>query len=397
MSKPQYISIPVKFFHTFIQASSKWLSRTNDAKRGLELRIAQVAPDRMEFSTGADSHFIKMVVLAEPFELPEPVFLDLQYFQNLALGGFESLHFVRPKEINPLLDEKRAQFKAPGMNFRIPLRTGDVWRRNQFDPSSLKIEDSQRIELSEEHAARLIPLWDLPDSFGTKTGGALQLAVAAQSPSLRVWSSDAFAAFQHEFTNVVAPSDLNRALKLNVNFLQPYGAVDWEHKFISLCATERLLWGEVLPYREGPLLFSWTAPQQQGVLPDIEKALAAERVKVQHAIDFDTASFCQNLARATAFYQDRDYMERPLELSLIGKQYHLVGRLAQSEIVAEGESLTAPESNLKVMVQPRCLLDYTKRFQSKKPLRLEVTNQTALLVQNSEQGKLQYWLPITER
>jgi len=59
--------------------------------------------------------------------------------------------------------------------------------------------------------------------------------------------------------------------------------------------------------------------------------------------------------------------------------------------------LSAPEKNMKVMVQPRCLLDYTKRFERSTPLRLEIARQTAILSQKLEKTSLQYWLPIAGR
>jgi len=386
--KPEQIQIPVEFFKTFIQASTKWLAKTNDAKKGLEMRLAQAGPDRLEFSVGGDSHFIRMVVATEPFDMPDPIWIDLSYFQNLSLDAVEQLTLIRPRESK--LEDKRAQFKAPGMNFRIPLRSGETWKRNYFDPKDVPVEDSQKLLFERDQLDRIFPYWDLPDSFGAKTGSLLRLVVPANSTTLKVWSNDQFGAFCHEFQEAQEASGIVRSLKLQHSFLQPYRAAGWEYKVLYWAATDRLQIAEILPYREGPLLFQWIAPQQQGIVPDIEASLAKERSLVEHAIDFDTAMFCRNVERATSFYQDKDYKERPIELSMIGKQYSLVGRLPNSEMIAEGESLSAPEKNMKVMVQPRCLLDYTKRFERTAPLQLGIARQTAILSQKLEKTSLQY-------
>jgi hypothetical protein len=386
------IKIPAKPFEDFITSSHKWLAGTSDAHRGLELRLAKGPDSELHLSVGGDSHYIEASVVAPPFSLDAPVFLDLAYLANVDFDT-DTITLVKPQGTEG--KDRRAQFKAPGYNFRIPLRDGANWRRNAQDLE--QFSETPGMKFSRETIQRVLPYMELPNSFAQK--GIKPFAFETSREGFFIYQSDDFGAYWHTFEAAIPEFErIGEPEKLTLirEFFAPILKLQVFDTF-KVLQSNRHTYGEVLAPGQLMQRIRWVQPNYNKPVEDIPAEIKRMRGTVESCISFPTKEFTDNIKKATSFFKEADMKMTPVDFSVQHAVYILSTKLPQSEMIVEGKTLGDVPNPLRVRFQANCLKDYSARFDKKKDLNLEVFRTSAILYQQQEQDQILYWMPIQDR
>jgi hypothetical protein len=392
MSKSSQIQIPIKPFALFIKAASKWLAENTEVKTGLELRLAAEGPD-LHVSVGANSSYLEALLVADVSLLTEPIFLDMSYLSNYPFDS-EPLILIKPEVgRNTENKDKRAQFKAPSQNFRIPIRSGDAWERNHQDLEQFK--ETQGFFLTQELMSEVYPNLDLPDSFGQKKKVPQRVAFEKlEGNQFQAYSEDDFGALWHKFKSDDFQS-LNDFQKIVVmyDFFIPYAQVPG-YTGIILKQSNRLTIGELKINKGGFKRFRWMQPNHTKTMGNIPVDATKVREKVSTCLTFDADDFTKKVEQAIIFYRgEKELQDMPLEFSIIQDSYTLSARLQSSEMQIEGKTKEPVPSPLRINFQAACLRDYLKCLKKKETLHMEIFPQSVILYQQKENQSLLYWMP----
>ena len=394
MSK--HISLPVAGLEEFVGAVQGFMNRLPEYKKGLEIRFAQEGPD-LHVSVGGDSHYMEAILACpEPVELEFPIFLDLNYLSNFKFDT-EFLHLTKPSpEKMANRNDKsefdyRAQFRAQGMNFKIPFRKGDVWAKNRYDVGAHEMPsltmEHQFLEANYENFA-------LPNSFAQK--GTRPVIFEKKDDGMVVYSSDDFGAFCHTYKPQGVQIGFDR-MKVLYDFLIPFKKIK-AFKQMRIAQSDRLTVGHLLGAEErGIKHFCWVQPNWQKAFDTVPSALGPLRAKVEWSLAMQTKDLLAKVNQATQFYNETNYRENPLEFSAVESQYGLVARLPHSEVAVEGVLQEPVPSPVRVRFQAACLRDYLSCFEQAQPLNLEIYKTTVVAYQATPEKNILYWMPIHDR
>ena len=390
------IQIPVKPFAAFIDAAFAWLSKTSEMKTGLELRLFKEGQD-LHVSVGADSNSIEAVLEADVSALTAPIFLDMSYLANYTFD-IDSLALVIPQPggDDKSKIERRAQFKAPGQNFRIPIRAGVYWERNEQDLN--QFADTPGFSMTRDLVQEIYPYLELPDSFDARKKALPQLAFEQVGDFLQCYTWDGFGAFWHSFKfEGFQPLSGFKKILIPYEFLIPYKKIK-EFSHLTLKQSSKLSLFE-LSGMPGFKRFRWLQPRYVKGMEDIPTALQRIRAKADTCLTFDTQEFLRNTEKATVFLRGaRDMQGVSLSFSIIQDSYALSTNTPDSEMIIEGKAKSSVPTHKHVSFQPACLMDYLKCLERGQDFNMELFNETLTLFQDvkTEKGekKILYWMPV---
>lgn len=400
MANPNEIVIPVKEFGQFVEAAGGWLAGCLDAKnRKLELRLANLNGN-LHISTGGDSAFIEAVLKAENVEaIVEPIWLDLQYLMKFDFKAATALTLLYPKSANDATrDNRQAQFKAPGVNFRIPLLTGETWNRNVFDIGGLKATPG--LILSGEFFASIYDRLKLPNSFSLTEEPMFCLSFAESI--LHAYYCDGFGAYWHQFkTDAVEPFEAFQHARVRYRFLEPYKKFADDVSSIRLQQSDRHTICQMNLKESAFLKFRWMEPNSTKQVEPVPTSINDTRKGVESCLRFDTKPFLSNVDKALMFHSKNDSREQPLTFSILKDmtRYMLDATLSHAQIDVEGETLEPATASMKVKFQAACLKDYLKCLDLPDTVSMEVFRSSVILYQENAEKKqtLIYWLPVHDR
>jgi len=390
------IQIPVKPFATFIDAASSWLSKANTMKGGLELRLAKEGND-LHVSVGGDSNYIEAVLDADVAILEKEIFLDMSYLSNYTFD-VESLALVIPHPTvaadNKI--EKRAQFKAPGQNFRIPLRPGEHWEKNEqnFD----QFANAPGFSVTQELMKEIFPYLQLPDSFKIDREKTLpQLVFETVEDGFRCYTDDGFGAFCHVFYCYgFTPTENFSRILIPYEFLIPFKKIE-QFTEITLRQTASISVAEFsgIP---GFKKFRWVQPKYIKGMANVPEDLSRARAKAETCLVFDTQEFLKNVEKSTVFLHGKDFQDTSVNFSIIKSSYTLSTKTTDSTMDVEG---VAKEDSIKsyrgVPFQAACLKEYLKCLDKSNSFNMEILSGTVTLYQDikTEKGRkmILYWKP----
>lgn len=388
------ISLPVKEMSFFIKTAKSWLSDRNEAKRSFEIRIANVE-GKLSLSCGADSAFMEATIDADATGINQPFFLDMNY-----LGQYDfqtsKLTMIPPENLTNLPKTgipRQVQFKAAGANFRIPLRSGDVWRRNNQD--FLQFEATPGMIFTQKFLDHVFPLWKLPDSFNLKNPAMVKLD-KIEDHCLSTYYFDGYGAFWHKFTDLGIGFKNNfKTAYIMYDFLAPYKKLG-DFKSIEILQSNRQTVASVDfgPNTTNFTSFRWVEPNFHKDCPDVPKILNTKRSGVDNCMIFDAKSFISDVKRSVVFFSKDQQRKEPVAFNMVGSQYNLKGVLENSEMIVEGNAKQGIESGeLAVQFQSGCLVDYLQCLDPTQDVHMEVLDNTTVLYQHSSEEKLLYWMP----
>jgi hypothetical protein len=385
------IEIPVKPFSIFIKSAYQWLSKTNDTKKNrLELRLFK-EDDCLHVSVGLDSSYMEAVLEAQASALNEPIFLDLSHLSSYQFDS-EPLYLVIPKKTETTNNiEKRAQFKAQGHNFRIPILPGKTWEKNEQDLS--EFEKTAGFNISKQAFDSIHPFLKLPDSFDQKKPARVAFEKISDN-KFQCYSDDQFGSFWHCFeTQDFSPLNEFQRLVLLNDFLLPYKKID-EFTSLTVKQSDRVSFAEIHGLSNGFKKLRWLQPNYVGYMENIPAAVKEVRAKIDSSLTFDTAEFLNNVEKATIFFKGEDYQQIPLEFSVIESSYALAARTTDSEMLREGKILNTATSSLRLNFQASCLTDYLRCLDRSQELNMEILTGGVIIYQKLQNEKdILYWLP----
>jgi hypothetical protein len=394
MATHNQIEIPVQPFALFIEAATKWLAKTSEIKKGLEIRLFKEGSD-LHVSVGADSAFLEAVLDADVSILDQPVYLDMSYLSDYPFD-VDTLAMVKPGTGSTAVD-RRAQFKAPGQNFRIPVRSGDNWKRNEQNMA--QFDTVPGIKMTHKFMKEIYPNLDLPDSFGMKKKVPQRIVFKKiQDKQIEVYSEDEFGAFSHSFT-----SD-------DFSFLESFTQITLLHDFfipqtkvesfshITLKQSSRLSFGEIHMTGGGFKRLRWLQPNHTKPLGEISESVKAVRQGIDWSLQFDLQDLVRNVDKATIFYRaEKEFQASPLEFSIIKDSYLLSAKLTHSEMNMEGKTKNEAPAPTRIKFQAACLRDYLKVLDKTQPMNMEIFPQTVIVYQQYPNKNILYWMPILAR
>ncbi len=197
------VNLPAKQLSQFIESSTKWLAKTSDFRQGLDVSV-EVVGNLATMSVGADSSFLKVSFKIEE-ALPENetfgrLFLDLSYLAKLPLSqdGVVTLTTPKPKAGKDESLDKRLAVSYKGMNFKVPMKTGDTWMKNKHDFQEHEVktyvEMTGRTVFDSIYRETI-----LPTSFGTKQQSLICFHQKPDKEGIFAYTEDGMGAFCHQF------------------------------------------------------------------------------------------------------------------------------------------------------------------------------------------------------
>lgn len=395
------LELPVEEFKQFVNAAGKWLATTSDAKQSkLELRFGKHA-GKLHLSVGGDSSFIECILNVQAEEAIEtPFWLDLQYLMKFDFK-VEKLTLIVPSSMSAAkTEERRAQFKSPGLNFRIPLRSGDAWKRNSEDIGASS-KAAPGLGMKADFLNQIAGWLKLPNSFKVNSDPCVTIE-STRPGHLAAYEYD-FGAYWHQFT--LAPADHIGAFQRAVfryRFFLPYEAVEDQADLIEIRQTDRQSFGQVA-FKEGTqfLLYRWSEPNSTKPKDHIPSSVEAARKSVESSLAFDGKELLKNVTRVLSFHSDKESEEDAIQFSILKglKQYSLDNRNEKARILVDGQALEEAFATLRVLIQGKCLRDYLKFFTLDAPVGMEICRSSIILYQQDQPKgiSLLYWAPIQER
>lgn len=389
------LDLPVKKIQTFLDAALPWLKKCPDYKTGLELRLLAIEAGKLHISVGGTAHFIEAVIRHPDLSnLAEPIFLDLDYLTRYTFTE-DTMQITIPEGKEK---EGRIQFRSPGVSFKIPSRTGDLWNAHQQ-----AMRDTQDIpgftmtsEFLNEHYNRLT----LPNSFGDGIPRAFQVQVTQDENQIMVYSNDDFGAFCHTFPAVeLFPIGNAQGIKIMYDFLLPFKQVNRTEdvELIELRQDENQVYGSV-EFREGFLeRFCWIQPIYTKPIQNVPQSLSQGRQGVDWSIELDTKEFVRNIDKVTSFYQDSNFRENPIAFALVGEQYSLSTTLSNSDMMVDGKAHATIDKPVRARFQAGALKDYLSCLKGSEKSYMELLRSSAVFYQAEKSAQLIYWMPIQER
>jgi hypothetical protein len=395
--KANEIKIPVKQFATFVEAASTWVAKKPEYRKGLELRMLSMG-NNLHVSVGADSHYIEAVLIGDPTNavLEAPLFLELSYLASFSFD-IEELILVKPQERSGDRRENRAQFKAPGCNFRIPLKNGDIWERNK--QSLQQFETSPGITFKKEFIDKIYGHMQLPNSFSSKT---IEMVVMQSigTGKIEMYSSDEWGAYLHTFSNLTDFTVLPGFERMTFpkEFLKPYEAFKKEkYSEILLQQTLRHTVATLKAPELGYEKIGWIQPNYQKPIGDVSGILKRERAKIDSCITLNTKEFVKNVKQAMQFFKDSDFKGIPLEFSIVENEYNLKADLPHSEMNVQGTPAEKAPKPVRAKFQAQSLKDYLDCLEKSEPFNMEIFRASVVIYQQLKDLGILYWLPVHDR
>ena len=388
------IILPVKELGIFVKTARDWLNDRTEAKRSLEIRFANLE-GKLHLSAGADSAFMEAVVNIDASKIEQPFFLDLAH---LSLYDFntENLSLLPPDTTakNTSGITRQVQFKAKGSNFRIPLKSGEIWGRNKQDFSQFK--DTPMISFSRDFLDHVFPLWNLPDSFNLRNPPMVKLE--KKEDSLVSYYFDGYGAFWHIFKDEsIQFHNQFESAHILYGFFESYKKIK-DFSGIQFYQSNRQTVASVL-FDGIDTRFEtlrWVEPNFHRECPNVPAILAKKRSGIDTCLVFDTKSFYSNVIRSVLFYTKDQQRREPVVFNMLGNQYTLRGTLESSEMIVEGEAkqgLPMDGREISVQFQSGCLIDYLSRLNPSNEVSMEILESTTIVYQDSDKEKLLYWMP----
>lgn len=383
------IKLPHEAFGTFIRAANSWLSKSIDAKTALEIRLANQAGS-LHVSAGADANYIEAVLKVDAKDieaLSQPIFLDIP---TLAAYDYDSdeLTMVVPQTEK---EDQRITFSVPGMNFRVPRKKGEIWRRNFFD---LKEEKADGLILDKVGFEKLWKHLELPNSFKTDRKDFQVCFDISPLVGYKIHGYDGFGAFCHTFKDEKTQGKPDRMV-----FIEDFFTPCKEFKVdshISFGISERQCFGEFKAQSSGIEMLRWTQPRYQKRPNDIPRSIQEKRLQPIVSLTVSPRELGANLARVCMLLSPAEMRSVPVEFEVVANQYSLVTKKpsGEGEVRAEGTLLESASKNMKLNVQALCWKDYLSQFEPRAAVTMEVVDTTALLSQSLEDRELIYWMPL---
>lgn len=389
--------LPVEEFGQFISAAGKWLGQTSDAKQAkLELRVGQ-HEGKLHLSVGGDSCFMECLLNVNAEAIQEPFWLDLHYLMKFDFK-VASLVLIIPPQTSKA-EESRAQFKSPGINFRIPLRTGTTWNRNA-ENIGVASKGAPGLELTAEFFNQIFGWLKLPNSFKINQRPCVTME-SSKVGQLSTYEYD-MGAFLNEFSHpsIEYIGTFQRAV-FSYHFLTPYQEIETLAQKLEIQQTERQSFGKIV-FKEGTqfLKFRWSEPNSTKSKDSIPASVEDARKAIEACLVFDPKEFLKNVVQVLSFHSDKELEEDAIQFSILKglKQYTLDNRKAAS-ILVNGEVLEPAYETLRVVVQGKCLRDYLKLLSLDAPVGLEVCRSSIILYQQDPKKgiSLLYWAPVNSR
>ena len=371
------IAMPTKKLGEFIGFAVKFLEKTSAAKDNLEFRFGSIG-DKLHVSAGADSLYVEAGFESEGVD--SNLYLDGNYLKKYDFASDIVLVDSDSKE--------RVQFKSPGFNFRVPVRSGQVWNRNKVNLFEIKPETS--LSLSREKFTDLHKYMELPDSFKMKE--AKMVVIEPRGPVVKLYGTDALGAFCHDLKSEEYKT-LTSRLSFNYSFFNAMSKIK-EYDTITLSQTERLTIGEIL--FEG-VRIRWAQPRFQTATSDVPQAVLQANSEPHVAMRLNTKDFISEVQRSTMFFSDKDYGSSPLKFKICGQEYSLSSEINGADILVNGKALEEVSKIVVVEFQAASLIDYLSFLNKDEEFLMLVFSSTVMLCQQGQDKNLLYWAPIHER
>lgn len=400
---PAYFEMPGKAgLGLFADLAHKWLSKTLEAKKGLEIQF-DFEPGKVKLSSGSSGFFLEATIPIQNVDPVESFCLDLGQLSKVAWDQIETIQVGRQIRGTEDRGGKSIHFKLPRLNFKIPVKSGTKVQINQvkqFTP----VWGRQIPRTVWQEIKKFL---ELPNSFGQKEN--IPQVFWKIQQDIEVYSNDSFGAFYHRFTPTAPIPDLTPSdstlpgEKTTLHFLEPLSMAGWNS--FSLQSDPHYVAG-AFQFEPGHSLeaFRWFAPHYQKPLRDVPAMLTREREKATNSVLFEQAALSRQAEEVTMFFDTDSVRSTPVEMAIVQNHYTLSGRLPQSEVAVEGELGEPIPQPIRLRFQGACLKDYLKRFNAG-PLRAEIFSSTIVLYQTESLEKdsaisrqeLVYWMPIHER
>jgi hypothetical protein len=395
--KPNEIKIPVKQFSTFVEAAATWVAKKPEYRKGLEIRLLSVGHN-LHVSVGADSHYIEAVLMGSPESatLEAPLFLELSYLADFSFD-VEELVLVKPQERSGDRRENRAQFKAPGCNFRIPVKNGEIWERHKQNINQFETAPGMRFK--KEFIDQIYEHMQLPNSFGSKAIEMVVLQLVG-SGKIEMYSSDEWGAYLHTFSNVTDFEALPGFEKMTFpkEFLKPYEAFKKEkYPNISMQQTLRHTVATIKAPELGFEKIAWIQPNFQKPVGDVSSTLKKERSKMDSCLTLNTKEFVKSVKKAMEFFKEGDFKGVPLEFSITEDLYNLKADLPHSEMNVEGQAAVKAPNPLRAKFQAQSLKDYLDCMEKAEPFNMEIFRASVVIYQALKNMEILYWMPVHDR
>lgn len=389
------LDLPVQKIQAFLDAAVPWLKKCSDYRNGLELRMVAIEAGKIHISVGGTAHFIEAVINhPDMSNLAEPIFLDLEYLTRYTFTE-ETMQITIPdgKE-----KEGRIQFRAPGVSFKIPSRTGELWKTHQ--QAMRETGNIPGFAMTAEFLANHYQRLMLPNSFGDGVPRAFQVQVTSDANQILVYSNDDFGAFCHTFpATSLFPIESAQNIKVMYDFLLPFKQINKAEKveLMEIRQDDNQVYGSV-EFTEGFFdRFCWIQPIYTKPIQNVPQSLQQGRQGIDWSIELDTKEFVRNIDRVTSFYQEANFRENPIAFALIGQQYSLSTTLANSDMMVDGKALTPVEKPVRARFQAGALKDYLSCLKGSEKSYLELLRSSAVFYQAEPTAQLIYWMPIQER
>jgi hypothetical protein len=388
------LPIPVRPFSAFVKSAHKWLSKTYDAKSGIEIALCP-RPGGYELVASCSQHLIQGFMKAEGSEqVDEPLCMDLNFLAAFAFNT-DNLQLLKP--IRKSADERfdRIQFQADTFKFKIPHKNGQI-----IESALLGLEASKKIEhplvLDLENFHQIYPHMSLPDSFKLQTSAKLVVIDRDPIGVVLHWY-DGLGAFCHTFKKELFKTlpDFKRMV-LTLDLFGPLGSFGCRKGEIRIFESQTLQKIEVdcTDTTFGITNLLWIAPRRQDGVQEIPAALQAERKSMGNTIRFKTGFFKAGIDQVLSF--STDLKETGIDFSALGKQFTLSVACRETEAVHEGE-LAEDSVPIRTRFTASSLKDYVGELDTKLPFHMEMFASTVAIVQANELGELVYWLPTKDR
>ncbi len=391
------VELPVRHIKRFVTATSGWLRKCPDYKKGLELRLKcsqedGSGPFRLHCSVGGSSYFAECLIEDERLSAPFEFFLDFNYVQDYSFNE-EYMTVTVPESTGK--EDRKLQFRGKGVSLKVPLRSGSHWALHE---QALKdIESIPGFGMTsaflEANFAKLL----LPNSFTDDAVRNLQIRKGDRT--IQIYSNDSFGAYYHDFDfDGIIPICGGEVLKLSYDFFLPWKSLkDQKLVLLQLKADLFQNYGR-MEFEEGPYrLFGWCQPIPVRPIEDVPAIIAEARKNVTWSLAVDTKQFRQHIEQVTSFYKKENFLQNPIQLVVVGDQYTLTAVLPTSDIVVEGKFKNAAPSSVRARFQAGSLSDYFEQLDAGSDSNIEILRNSAIVYQSKPPESLAYWMPIQER
>lgn len=386
------LKLPVKEISVFIKAAKDWLGGRTESKKSFEVRFSN-HNNKLHLSAGADSAYMEAMIDVDASLIQNSFFLDLDYFGQYDFQT-DKLTLIVPDLSGPKNNStpRQVQFKATGANFRIPLKSGEVWSRNNQNLDQL--EESPGLVMSYDFINKVFPLWKLPDSFNLKNRSMVK--IEREGDSISTYYFDGYGAFWHTLSSLdISFRKEFKSAYILYDFLSPYKKMgEFVNLEIQQSSRQTVCSVTFDPKVSKFYSFKWVEPNVHKDCPNVPKILATKRSGINSCLVFDSKSFLANVKKSVTFFSKEQQRKEPISLNMIGNQYNLKGVLENSEMIVEGEAKQGvSQGELSVQFQSGCLMDYLQCLDLTHDVNVEILDSTTVLYQKGSDESLLYWMP----